>query len=144
MNNILDLLITEASTIEYIDRRYLEESNKVLMGFRIKPQQNIDETFKKHSYQGYLDFIKNKADLSDIDYLRKDYQQGLATFKRIKERIEKVEKLGDCKETSGYYKGIKSKYIDKGITSKDVEATIKWFNDNIPKALNDRKAELSK
>lgn len=144
MNDILNLLITEASTIEYIDRRYLEESNKALIGFKIKPHQNIDETFKKHFYQGYLDFIKNKADISDIDYLRKDYQQGLATFKRIKERIEKVEKLGDCSETSKYYKGIKSKYIDKGITSKDVEATIKWYTNNIPKALNDRKAELSK
>ena len=143
-DELMESVIYEDSIEEYNTRKSLQESNKVILGFRIHPHQNLDETFKKHQYLGYLNFIKTKADKNDIEYLRKDLNIGLKDMQKIRNRIAAIEKYGDNEETHNYYKGIKSKYIDKGISVKDVDATIKWYQDNIPQALSDRKKELSK
>ena len=143
-DELLESVIYEDKTEDYIERLQLTESNKVIMGFKIHPHQNLDETLKKHSYEGYLNFIKNKADLSDIEYIRKDYQLGLNTMKKIRNRMDLINKEGLSNNTKKYYKGIKSKYIDKGITINDIDSTIKWYENNIPNALSVRKKELSK
>jgi hypothetical protein len=123
-----------------------ESSNwhKILLATKVKPRQELDETYKKHSHPGYLNMIKSLKDLDDVNYIRKDIGVWDYNSKKIKERLEKCYKLGDCAETKNYYKFIKKKYIDKGITVKDVEATNKWFNEVARKALNDRAKELKK
>ena len=112
------------------------------MGAKIKPHQNLDETFKKHSYPGLLNFVKNCNSINDLEYLKKDYSGALHTMKIIKERISICEKMGECNKTKNYYKGIKKNYIDKGITVKDVDQTIKWFETIYIKTINDKLKSL--
>ena len=115
--------------------------NQVAMGFKIKPHQNLDETLKKHEYPGYLNLVKSCKKVEDLEYLRKDLN--LNTFNIIKDRIEAVNKYGvDAPETKRFGKNIKKMYIDKGITVKDCDATIKWFKDVVRPAITARIKEL--
>lgn len=121
-----------------------ETSNlhNAMIAFKIKPHQNIDETFKKHSYPGYLNYINKINNLDDLKFIQKDNNIGINQFKKIYEYIVNVEKIGECDKTKNYYKGIKSKYLDKGITSKDVDDTIKWFSTEVKEAINKKAKEL--
>ena len=117
--------------------------SQVTMGAKIKPHQDLPETFKKHEYPGYLNYIKSCKKVEDLEYLRKDVTSGLHTFRTIRDRISKCQN-GETTENKNYYKGIKKKYIDKGITVKDCDATIKWFNDVVKPAITARIKELKK
>ena len=89
---------------------------------------------------------KNKSNkVEDLEYLRKDVTSALHTFRTIRDRIDKVNKYGvGLPETRAYYAAIKKKYIDKGITVKDCDATIKWFTDVVKPAITARIKELKK
>lgn len=117
---------------------------KATLGFKIKPHKNLEQILKDHKYEGILNLAKTTNKLGDLEYLRKDYQSGKTLFKTLIVRIDKVNKLGLCKETKPYYKSIKKLYIDNGITVKDVEATLKWYEDNYVPVLNQRIKELRK
>jgi len=108
----MGLLISEQEEI-LINEGYFSQ---VTMGLKIHPHQNIDVTLKKHSYPGYLNFIRKCKKKEDLDYLRRDVYQGKTEFLKIRDRIEKINKLGKCKETEKYYDGINKKFISKGIT----------------------------
>ena len=45
-------------------------------------------------------------------------------------------KYGDCPKTHKYYKGIKKKFIDKGVTAKDCYLYKKWCEEVARPALN--------
>ena len=117
--------------------------DRVVVGFKIKPHQNLDETFKKHEYPGYLNYIKNCKKLDVLEDFRKDNNVGTNQMKTIRDRISKCQN-GETSENKRYYKGIKKMYIDKGVTVKDCDATIKWFNDVVKPAITARIKELKK
>jgi len=125
----------------------LDESSTFYKAFvlssKAKPHQNLDETLKKHSYPGYIAMYPHCKDMDDIDDLRKDINIGISTIKTVRNRIEKINKLGeDDPAVKGYVKGIKSMYIDKGITVKDCDETIKWFETVARQELNKRAKEI--
>lgn len=125
---------------------YIVESStlkKATFGFKIKPHQNLDETFKKHKYEGYLNFCKSLKDIDDLKYMRQDANSGFSTWRKIGERID-LCKGGKNDKNKGYYDDIKKKYIDKGITKKDIELTIDWFKNVVIPAINERIKELKK
>lgn len=124
--------------------KFLQESalNKITMGFKIKPHQNIDETFKKHKYEGLLNFAKKCNDIDDLKYLQKDLSISMHTFAKIRDRIVLCVKKGECKETQAYYKNIKKKYIDNDISAKDIDLTIEWFKNVYSKEISKRIKEL--
>ena len=132
-NSLLEMvMVDEASWLD-----------KVTLGFKIKPHQNLDETLKKHEYPGFLKVCKEAKDIEVVHYLRQDINIGLNDIKSIRDRIDKINKLGDDHpQVKNYVKGIKSKYIDKGITVKDCDLTIDWFETVCRKALNERAKEL--
>lgn len=133
-DSLMEMVIDESSTL-----------HRATFGFRIKNRQNLDVTLKKHSYMGYMDFLKTIKDLDDINYMRQDINITINTIKTIRDRIEKINRLGENDPAvRNYVKNIKSKYIDKGITVKDCDQTIEWFETDCRKALNDRAKELRK
>lgn len=101
-------------------------ASQLLMGLDPRNRQDIVVTLKKHSNEKYLNLIKRTKKKEDLLYLRKDLNMGISQYKKILSNIKKCEELGDCEETERFYDGIKKLYMNKGITSKDVEATIKW------------------
>lgn len=115
----------------------IEESstfNKALMGFRIHPHQNLEETLKKHEYQGYLNFINKIKDPDDLKYLRTDVWQGIHTIEKIKEII--------ADDGSKYKNRDKNKYVKAGITVKDCELTVKWSKEVLLETIKTRLKEL--
>lgn len=135
-------LLQESYNISELDEVIDESSNwhKIKLAASIKPHQTADETLKKHSYPGYLALINRLDNLDDCYYIRQDMNIG--TYKTIRDRIEKCNKLGNCQTTKNYYKGIMDKYISKGITVKDCDATIKWFDTVCKPALSAKIKEL--
>lgn len=117
--------------------------DRVFVGFKIKPHQNLDETLKKHEYPGYLNYINNCTKLDVLEDFRQDNNIGTEQIKKIRDRISKCQN-GETKENKNYYKGIKKMYIDKGITVKDCDLTIKWFNDIVKPAINAKIKELKR
>lgn len=97
----------------------------------------INKQMKKDGIKaGYAELIKNhgnpsadkvimkEKDISDISYVRIDNNSAITQIRTIGDRIDKCKRLGDCKETHGYYENIKKNYIDKGLTKKDCDLTI--------------------
>lgn len=112
--------------------------NQVFITRYRKPYLKPEQFYKMHQYPGMLNMVKHVNTIEDLNYLKRDYVVGKRTITLIKERIDKCNKLGDCKETHSYYNGIKKQYIDKGITSKDIELYMKWGDEVYFKAINDK------
>lgn len=112
--------------------------SQLTMTNKIKPKMTTEQILKQHKYPGVYNLIDKIDSLDDLLYLRKDFNTAMGTFKTIQERIELCEKYGECEKTKNYYKGIKKLYIDKGITSKDVELTIKWYKEVYYKKLSEK------
>ena len=53
-------------------------------------------------------------------------------------------KYGDCPKTHKYYKGIKRKFIDKGVTAKDCYLYSKWCEEEVRPVLNKKIKEVRK
>lgn len=107
------------------------------------PLKGAASVLKLHDNPGFRNIINQCNDLEDLKYLREDTKISIGTFKLIKERIEKCKKLGECTETKKYYKGIKKKYLDEGITPRDCDLTIKKFEE-YKNLLNDKIKKLGK
>ena len=82
---------------------------------------------KKHEYPGYIKFIKAWIrDSEDIQYIENDINFCINYCKKCKEG-----KNREIKELA-----------EKGITDKDYDATIKWYETVARKALNDKAKEI--
>lgn len=93
--------------------------------------------------KAYERIIDETDDLEKLLWLRKEFQVTPPVLKAVKERIEKCNKLGECKETKRWYKGIKKMYIDEGITPKMVEKAIEGNRKQI-EHINSRIKEVRK
>ena len=82
------------------------------------------ELIKNHGNPSVDKVIMKEKDISDISYVRRDNNSAITQIRTIGDRIDKCKRLGDCKETHGYYENIKKNYIDKGLTKKDCELAI--------------------
>lgn len=129
-------IVTEEAALQ---EGYLSQAT---MTYRIHPRKTLEQILKTHKYEGLFNMAVKCKKEEDVRYLLRDYRTGKAYFMKIMERIEKCNKLGDCKETHNYYKGVKKKFIDNGITVKDVQLTIKWYDDVYCPALKSRLKEL--
>lgn len=133
-------------------KQYLEESDSFILNegqftqatiiYRIHPKKSIDQILKTHKYEGLLNMATKLTKEEDVRYLIRDSRIGNKQFTTIMERIEKCNKLGDCKETHNYYKYIQKNFIDRGITVKDVELTVKWYTEVYDPALKARLKEI--
>ena len=101
---------------------------QAIMGFRISPHQNLDKTLKTHQYPGMLNLVKKLKKVEDLQYLRKDTNQGISTIQTIREKI----KEGDPS----------NKWVKKGITVQDCNLTIKWFKEVLLKEISNRIKEI--
>ena len=104
---------------------------------------DMADLLKHHGNPGLVNYVKNSKDIEEIEYIRDDTRTMKPTLYKIRERIDIINQKGECKETSKYYKGIKKLYLDKGVTLRDVDKTIEWYNDFM-KLCSDRIKELKK
>lgn len=108
--------------------------NRVFMGLKIHPHQDIIETLKKHEYQGYLNLIKKQKDIEDLRYIRSDIYSGIKLCEKAKDIIQD--------DGTKYPNRENSKYIKAGITTKDCDLTIKWWREIALKAVSEKMKEL--
>ena len=101
------------------------------------------DLLKHHGNPGLEIYVKKSTDKEEIRYIRADTATIKPTLNKIRDRIDLINKKGNCKETSKFYKGIKSMYIDKGVTVRDVDKTIEWY-ESFMKLINNRLKELNK
>ena len=111
----------------------------IVIGFKIKPKQKLEESFKKHTYPGLLNFVSSCKSIEQLQFLRKDTRTAISQIGIILERVKAVE---DGKGDPKWENNIKKLYIDKGITSKDVQAYLDWLKGPFNKAIADRIASL--
>lgn len=128
--------------ITAITESHIHESSyvsKLLISSKIKKYNKKNDTnikgmydlLKHHSNPGLDHYIQRSNDVNELNYIKADTKTVLPTLNKIKDRMELIEKYGECKQTQSYYKGLKNMYIDKGITVKDVELTIEGINHTI-------------
>ena len=140
---------------KYIPKKYLEERSAISTTVRnIKTQKKIQDYYKKMGTtgpNGYADLIKRykgynaglisvvnkETDLEYLKYIRSDTRSTIDTINLIIPRLEKCIRLGECRETRAFYKGIYKQYISKGVTPKDCEIAIKGVQKMIDE-INDR------
>lgn len=121
----------EDKELDSVLEAYFNEGklNRITMGAKIHPHQNLDETLKKHEYPGLLNFANKQKDIDDLKYLRSDANSGLRTIDKIKKAIQEKDE--------------KNKYVKLGITVRDCDLTIKWFKNTYIPAINKRLKELA-
>ena len=117
--------------------------HKALIGFKIKPHQDLAESAKKGSYPGLLDLINKSNSIDDIKYIKLDVMTTKTYFKTIIKRIEEC-KGGETPENKKYYENIKKLYLDKDVTASDIRRYEKWLNEVLIPRANERIKELSK
>jgi len=137
--------ISEAIEIakdKILNNKMLNEGivNQVFMGLKVHPKQKLWESFKKHEYPGFLNLIERTKKRSDLIYLRKDCYIALTTIATIKEKMIDCEKGEFCKDREF----IKNEYINKGITSKDIEKYEKWIREIALKEISNKLREIKK
>ena len=122
---------------------------KVLIGFKINGADAGSTAkrisiLKAHKNDRLLNYINKCKSIDELDYIRKDCHIFIYAYNNIGERIDKINKEGNSKETRSYYKGIYNDYIKHGITSKDCKLIVKWCRDVVLPAIFDRRKELVK
>lgn len=145
----------------YIPKKYLEEKGLIHTLVRDgKTKKQINKYYKDLGLKGpngYADLIKRfkgynagmmsvinkETDIEYLRYLRNDINVAKNTIQIIAPRVDKCIKLGNCKETAAYYKGITKQYIDQGITYHDCEVAIKGAQ-RMYDETNDRIKEVRK
>ena len=115
--------------------------NNAMIAFKIKPKQKLEESFKKHNYPGLLNFVNTCKSIDQLKYIRKDTASTKSSLNTILKRVKSVE---DGKGDPKWENNIKKLYINKGITSKDVQAYIDWLYGPFNKAISDRIETLKK
>lgn len=98
-----------------------------------------EELLKRHGNPSMDKVIMAEKKPKDIRYFQKDLDGTIASINRVRDLIDKCNKKGDCEETKKYYKSIKTMYIDKGITVKDCDLTIKNLEKS--KAMYEKRAK---
>ena len=109
-------------------------------GIRIK---NYPDLVKNHYNPGFRHIINASKDINELNYIRQDTKNAFNTLTKIRERIVLCKKIGETQKTKSYYKYIKKKYIDEGLTERDVDLTIKELNKDM-ETISKRVKELRK
>ena len=114
---------------------------RLFMGLGISPRQDAVTTLKKHEYPGYLKFCQTRKYISDLNYLYADCNQTIRFFQVTGEKIKLIETNGTTGDdhADNYFT---KNYLNKGVTSKDAELTVKWFKEVIRPAISQRKKEI--
>lgn len=99
---------------------------------------------KEHKWDRWIEVIQKIKYKKDLETMRREVNVSIYTYDKIAERVEKIEKLGECKETAPYYKSLKKNYIDKGITSKDMKLSSEWMKTTLRQEINKRMKEVTK
>lgn len=81
-----------------------------------------------HKNPGLEHLVSITSKVEDLSYIRRDTIRIIPTLEKIKTRIP-LCKHGETPKNKSYYKGIKKNYLDRNLTEKDVELTIKWVRD---------------
>lgn len=144
----LQLIREEKQFMYYIQEGYL---NQLVMGPKVRRYnkknnvkiEGIDDLIKHGYNPGVRELIKNCNSIEDLNYIRKDNSLVKPTIVKIRDRIIECKKLKPDDEVPNYYKHIKSHYIDKGITEKDCDKTLKEIK-NTNQMISDRIKELKK
>ena len=144
MNNDLGELVFE-SPFEFpsIEERYepLEEGflKKATLGFKINSGVDIAEVYKAHKHQKLLDYVTKCNDKEALEYIKKDTANATSQFKTISDRIAQVEK--DPNLNNNWSKGIKKKYVDKGVKASDIAKYQEWIKGTLVPAINKKLKE---
>lgn len=120
-NEILNSVLHESS--------YLSKLALPLKIKKINKSKNViingyPDLIKYHYNPGLRQICQTSKDIDELKYLRDDTRTSIPTLNKIQERMYNCRKLGECKKTKSYYKYIKKKYLDKGLTETDVKKTI--------------------
>lgn len=103
----------------------------------------MGDLIKYHYNPGLRQICQTSKDIDEIKYLRDDIRTSIPQLNKIQERMYNCKKLGECDKTKSYYKYIKKKYLDKGLTENDVKQTIVETQKTI-QICNNRIKELKK
>ena len=125
---IVDCVLDESS---YVSKLFLGGKIRKLNNQNGTPITGLQDVVKYHGNPGFRRYISTSNDIDELKYLRSDLYLTLNQLEKIKERISSCKKLGDCSKTKLYYKNIKKKYIDQGLTEKDVDKAIAEFKKDI-------------
>lgn len=124
---------------------YIHESStlhKAFLGFKIKPHQNLWESAKKHSYPGFLEFVKKCNDVDDLKYLLKDTSTAYPALNKMADKLDDAKK-NPAPDDRGY-RAVKKEFIDRGITGDDIRKYCDWLKNVWTPACKDRIKELKK
>lgn len=116
---LLHTIIKDSKTKKQINKYYSDLGLKGPNGYA-----DLIKRFKGYN-AGIMAVVKKEIDIEYLRYLRNDIKLTKDTIEILASRIDKCIKLGKCKETSVYYKGITNLYIDQGITYRDCQVAIK-------------------
>lgn len=142
-----DLYVNESLHKFMDENKFLSFWRDAIAGLKIHPHQSQDETLKKHSYPGFLNYINKINYLSELEYIRRDTYMGITYFTNLKTRY-KMYLEGDSihdHETRTLKKGLDKlckELEDKGVELSDFDPTIKWFREVALKAITARKKYL--
>lgn len=103
----------------------------------------MGDLIKYHYNPGLRQICQTSKDIDEIKYLRDDIRTSIPQLNKIQERMYNCKKIGECDKTKSYYKYIKKKYLDKGLTENDVKQTIVETQKTI-QICNNRIKELKK
>ena len=133
-NDEYQVVIATSVTESYVSEGFI---NQLVMSAPVKayniknktPINNMSDLIKYHKNPGLINYVNKCDNIDDLKYIKEDTNTITPSVKIIKERITLCKQMGDCSKTASYYKFIKRKYIDAGITEKDCDATIQWVKD---------------
>lgn len=162
-NNDIEIMIDEITEEEYRLQQIREEKqfmysisegylNQLSMGLKVSKYNKkantkingYDDLIKNHGVNpGYIELVKRSNNVEDLQYIRRDNSTAKSQILKIKDRIVECKKVDPKGEVPSYYKFIKERFIDKGITEKDCDKAIEGIN-NTNKLISDRIKEVKK
>lgn len=139
-NEILNSVLDESS---YLSKLALPLKVKKINKSKGVSITCMGDLIKYHYNPGLRQICQTSKDIDEIKYLRDDIRTSIPQLNKIQERMYNCRKLGECDKTKSYYKYIKKKYLDRGLTENDVKQTIVETQKTI-QVCNNRIKELKK
>jgi len=112
--------------------------SQTFMALKIHPRLEMWEILKKHEYPGFYNLIDKTKKIEDLEYMRKDLYLAKRQFTKLKENLEKYRKNPEKKNR------LLDNLIKKGVTSKDIDLTIEYYDKKVAPHINGRINELRK
>ena len=117
-NEILNSVLDESS---YLSKLALPLKVKKINKSKGVSITCMGDLIKYHYNPCLRQICQTSKDIDEIKYLRDDIRTSIPQLNKIQERMYNCKKLGECDKTKSYYKYIKKKYLDKGLTENDVK-----------------------